>query len=133
VRSGLGQGLSLRLRRQHVRCTQDSCRPVAWLNSAALARAVEKVRSVLLTRNNRINGVDFLNRTYAFDAHFESMLLRGPPKIFFHSIGQLRTEPQFYEYRIPSIAALSSLPVEVESNRSLGALASCCHGDRLPN
>jgi hypothetical protein len=44
---------------------------------------VEKVRASLLTRNNRIVRVDFLNRTCAVDAHFESMLLRDPPKIFF--------------------------------------------------
>ena len=52
--------------------------------------AVEKVRGILLTRNNRIVGVDFLNRTCAFDAHFESILLRDPPKSFFDSIGQKR-------------------------------------------
>ncbi len=34
-------------------------------------------------RNNRIIGVDFLNRTCAFDAHFESMLLGEPSKIVF--------------------------------------------------
>ena len=32
--------------------------------------AVEKVRGVLLTRNNRIIGVDFLNRTCALNARF---------------------------------------------------------------
>ena len=47
------------------------------------ADAVEKVRSILLTRNNRIRGVDFLSRTCAFDAHFESMLLGEPSKIVF--------------------------------------------------
>ena len=47
------------------------------------ADAVEKVRRIPLTRNNRIIGVDFLNRTCAFEAHFESILLRDPPKIFF--------------------------------------------------
>ncbi len=45
--------------------------------------AVEKVRGILLERNNQIIGVDFLNRTCAFDPHFESILLRDPPKIFF--------------------------------------------------
>jgi hypothetical protein len=43
--------------------------------SPLLADAVEKVDRILLTRNNRIIGVDFLNRTFVFDAHFESMLL----------------------------------------------------------
>ena len=37
--------------------------------------AVEKVLGILLTRNNRIIGLDFLNRTCAFEAHFESILL----------------------------------------------------------
>ena len=36
----------------------------------------------VLIRNNRIIGVDFLNRI-AFDAHFESILLRYLLKIFF--------------------------------------------------
>jgi hypothetical protein len=45
--------------------------------------AVEKVGGILLMRNNRIIRVDFLNGTWAFDAHLESMLLREPPKIFF--------------------------------------------------
>jgi hypothetical protein len=44
--------------------------------------AVEKVRRILLVRNNRIIGVDCLNRTCAFDAHFESILLRDPPHFF---------------------------------------------------
>jgi hypothetical protein len=48
-----------------------------------MAYAVEKARDILLTRNDRIIGVDFLNRTCAFDTHFESILLRDPPKIFF--------------------------------------------------
>jgi hypothetical protein len=51
--------------------------------SPVVADAVEKVRGILLTCNNRITGVDFLNRTCAFDAHFESILLRDPPQIFF--------------------------------------------------
>src|SRR5262249_2320414 len=53
--------------------------------SPVMADAVEKVRGVLLTRNNRINGVDFLNRTYAFEAHFESMInvaQRSPQNLF---------------------------------------------------
>jgi len=51
--------------------------------SPVVADAVEKVRGILLIRNNRIIRVGFLNRTCAFDAHFESILLRDPPKIFF--------------------------------------------------
>ncbi len=49
--------------------------------------AVEKVRSIRPTRNNRIIGVDFLNRTCAFDPHFESILLRDPPFSDRHVIG----------------------------------------------
>jgi len=56
-----------------------------------LTDAVEKVGGILLTRNNRIIGVDFLTRTFATDAHFESMLLGEPSKILFDSIDQLRT------------------------------------------
>jgi hypothetical protein len=48
-----------------------------------LIDAVEKVRGILLTRNNRIVGLDSLNRTCAFEAHFESILLRDPPKNLF--------------------------------------------------
>ncbi len=48
-----------------------------------VADALEQVRGILLTRNNRIIGIDFLNRTFAIDAHFESMLLGEPSKIFF--------------------------------------------------
>jgi len=48
-----------------------------------LTDAVEKVRGIPLERNNRIITVHFLNRTCAFHPHFESMLLRDLPKIFF--------------------------------------------------
>jgi len=51
-----------------------------------LADAVEKVRGILPMRNNRILGVAFLNRTCAFDAHFESILPGDHPKIFFDNI-----------------------------------------------
>lgn len=54
-----------------------------WPARPLLTDAVEKVRCILLTRNNRIIGVNFLNRTCTLGAHFESMLLREPPKIFF--------------------------------------------------
>jgi hypothetical protein len=47
---------------------------------------VEKVGGTLLERNNRIIRGDFLNRTCAFDPHFESMLHKDPPKIFFDNI-----------------------------------------------
>jgi hypothetical protein len=47
------------------------------------ADAVEKVRGILPTRNNRIIGVDFLNRTCTFDIDFESILPKDPRKIFF--------------------------------------------------
>ena len=48
-----------------------------------MADAVEKVRGIPLTRNNRIIGVDSLNRTCASVVHFKSILLGEPPKIFF--------------------------------------------------
>ena len=49
-----------------------------------MADAVEKVRGILPTRNNRVIGAGFLNRTCAFEAHFES---EPPKKSFFDSIG----------------------------------------------
>ena len=55
--------------------------------SPEMADAVEKVGAILLEWNNRIIGVDFLNRTCAVDAQFESMLLREPLKIFFRQRG----------------------------------------------
>ena len=48
-----------------------------------LTDAVEKVCSVPSARNNRIILADFLNRSCAFDARFESILLAAPPKILF--------------------------------------------------
>ncbi|SRR6266446_2770224 len=53
--------------------------------------AVEKIRGMSWTRNNRIIGVDFLNRTCAFDTHCESILLRDPRKSFFDSIEKGRS------------------------------------------
>src|SRR5262249_8393618 len=45
--------------------------------------AVEKVGATLTTRNNRIVQAGFLNRSCAFDARLESILLEDPLKIFF--------------------------------------------------
>src|SRR5215471_13536228 len=45
--------------------------------------AVEKVGATLTTRNNRIAQAGFLNRSCAFDARLESILLEDPLKIFF--------------------------------------------------
>src|SRR5262249_43386979 len=47
--SAQGQGLTLRLRRQHVRCTPDSCRLDARLKSAALGQWTKP----LARRNSR--------------------------------------------------------------------------------
>ena len=47
------------------------------------ADAVEKVRGIRATSNNRIIRVDTLNGAYAFGAHLESILLRHAYKIFF--------------------------------------------------
>jgi hypothetical protein len=43
----------------------------------------KKSGGILPERNNGIIGVDFLNRTCAFGPHFESMLGRESPIIFF--------------------------------------------------
>jgi hypothetical protein len=45
--------------------------------------AFEKVRGARTTRNNRIEGTDFLNRNCMFAGLFESILLRAPLKILF--------------------------------------------------
>jgi hypothetical protein len=42
--------------------------------------AVEKVTGMPPARNNRIMGTEFLNRSCAFDARLESMLLGDPPQ-----------------------------------------------------
>jgi hypothetical protein len=56
--------------------------------TAALADAVEKVRSTPSARNNRITMADFLNRSCAFEARLESILLVAPAQnLFFNSIG----------------------------------------------
>src|SRR5262252_10856098 len=47
------------------------------------ADAVEKVGATLPTRNNRIAQAGFLNRSCAFAARLESILLEDPLKIFF--------------------------------------------------
>jgi hypothetical protein len=47
---------------------------------------VEKVRSMAPPRNNRIDEADFLNRSCAFDAGFESMLLGDPPQNPFSTV-----------------------------------------------
>jgi hypothetical protein len=47
------------------------------------ADAVEKGLSMSSTRNYRISGADILNRSCAFDADLESILLGDPLKIFF--------------------------------------------------
>jgi len=45
--------------------------------------AVEKVPGMPPARNKRIMGAEFLNRSCAFDARLESMLLGDPLKILF--------------------------------------------------
>src|SRR5262245_19300409 len=46
-------------------------------------------------------GVDVLNRTSTFDAHFESILLRDPQKSFFDSIDPLRSSLTCLSLRAP--------------------------------
>src|SRR5215831_7113216 len=65
-----------------------------------LTDAVEKVGATLTTRNNRIAQAGFLNRSCAFDARLESILLEDPLKIFFRryrskavSLGLSTTSP----------------------------------------
>jgi len=51
--------------------------------------AVEKVRSMPPTRNNRINETYFLNRSCASQAILESMLLGRPLKLFFLTVSTI--------------------------------------------
>jgi len=55
--------------------------------------AVEKVGVTLTTRNNRIAQAGFLNRSCAFDARLESILLEDPLKIFFRQYRSLAAKP----------------------------------------
>src|SRR5215813_1925826 len=50
---------------------------------SVLTDVVEKVGATLTTRNNRIAQAGFLNRSCAFAARLESILLEDPLKIFF--------------------------------------------------
>src|SRR6266446_8907891 len=87
--------------------------------------AVEKVRGILLTRNNRIIGPDFLNRTCAFEAHFESIWLRDHPKIFF-STASVKGCPRDNVGRasgVLQIAADSHLPLR---SAALGQQRTTC-------
>src|SRR5208283_2914277 len=61
--------------------------------------AVEKVASVPLARNNRIEETDILNRSYAFDSGFESMLLGDPPKILFQQYRLKADKPSHTKLR----------------------------------
>src|SRR6516164_4370591 len=73
-----------------VRFTPDSRHGADITACRKRADAVEKVGATLTTRNNRIAQAGFLNRSCAFDARLESILLEDPLKIFFDSIGQER-------------------------------------------
>ena len=59
------------------------CERDATAECPLLADAVEKVSATLTTRNDRIAQAGFLNRSCAFDARLESILLEDPLKIFF--------------------------------------------------
>ena len=52
-------------------------------STSATGRCCRKSPRHPTARNNRIIGLDFLNRTCAFETHFESMLLGEPSKIVF--------------------------------------------------
>src|SRR5262252_7385122 len=54
--------------------------------------AVEKVGATLTTRNNRIAQAGFLNRSCAFDARLESILLEDSLKIFFRQYRSRREQ-----------------------------------------
>ena len=79
--------------------------------------AVEKVYGILLTHNNRIIDLDFLNLTCAFDAHFEINVAERSPQSFFHSIGP--RPPNFgvhTSYRLSPVDRSSCLLIADPSN-----------------
>jgi hypothetical protein len=53
-----------------------------------LADTVEKGRSMPLARNYRISGADILNRSCAFHAGFESILLGDPSQNPFSTVSE---------------------------------------------
>jgi len=53
-------------------------RPTFFIVRQKWVNAVQKVGAILLARNDQIIGVDFLNRSFAIDARFESTLLGEP-------------------------------------------------------
>src|SRR5713101_6784513 len=81
-------------------------------------------------RNNRIVGANFLNRSCAFDARLESMLLEDPPQNPFSTVSPSRpgefhpeplTDPDLTLSRHPARATARRLPPSVETWSS-----SCC-------
>jgi hypothetical protein len=75
--------------------------------------AVEKVGGMPPARNNRIMGADFANRTCAFGARLESMLLRDPLKILFQ------------QHRPQAVMRWSSRPTCCGRIRGARIAASC--------
>src|SRR5262252_2693308 len=70
--------------------------------------AVEKVGATLTTRNNRIAQAGFLNRSCAFDARLELILLRrSPQNPFFDSIGQSRSNAFSFMSALAPTAAVT--------------------------
>jgi hypothetical protein len=59
--------------------------------------AAEKGLSMSPARNYRISGADILNRSCAFDADLESILLGDPPKILFQQHRSLADSPHVPE------------------------------------
>ena len=70
--------------------------------------AVEKVSATLTTRNNGIAQAGFLNRSCAFDARLESILLGDPLKIFFRQ----------YRSRREDLTVRKSLPLNPHKRKS---------------
>src|SRR5215831_19366010 len=62
---------------------QRSASQAQWSRLQHWVDTVEKVGATLPTRNNRIAQAGFLNRSCAFAARLESILLEDPLKIFF--------------------------------------------------
>jgi hypothetical protein len=94
--------------------------------------AVEKVRSMPPTRNNRIKETDFLNRSCAFDAGFESMLLGDPSQNPFSTVSD--QSGQRWILTRDGLSAFGAVVPERFDNTSLTTLhENAPHGVSLIN
>src|SRR5262252_9134080 len=94
-----------------------------------LTDAVEKVGATLTTRNNRIAQAGFLNRSCAFDARLESILLEDPLKIFFRRHRPL-ADIQSPNFRSPFRCSAANVCSFWTCSSNFGWLTEIAAGDR---